>query len=67
MLLKIVPSHTIIAYCNFCFVPQGILTAVISYLTGSSDPSEVGVMAKQATEVRKANFFLVRDWLLLVN
>ncbi|KAK3858478.1 hypothetical protein Pcinc_010568 [Petrolisthes cinctipes] len=30
---------------------EGILTAVISYLTGSSDPGEVGVMAKQATEL----------------
>ncbi|XP_047485665.1 uncharacterized protein LOC125036836 [Penaeus chinensis] len=30
---------------------EGILTAVISYLTGSNDPQEVGVMAKQASEL----------------
>ncbi|XP_045585200.1 uncharacterized protein [Procambarus clarkii] len=30
---------------------EGILTAVISYLTGSNDPKEVGVMAKQASEL----------------
>lgn len=38
---------------------QGILTAVISYLTGSNDPQEVGVMAKQATEVR---FYIRHDF-----
>lgn len=30
---------------------EGILTHVISYLTGSTDPNEVGVMAKQASEL----------------
>ncbi|XP_053649426.1 uncharacterized protein [Cherax quadricarinatus] len=30
---------------------ESILTAVISYLTGSNDPQEVGVMAKQASEL----------------
>ncbi|KAG7155413.1 putative DM4/DM12 family-like protein 32 [Homarus americanus] len=30
---------------------EGILTAVISYLTGSNNPDEVGVMAKQASEL----------------
>ncbi|XP_050709352.1 uncharacterized protein LOC126994139 isoform X2 [Eriocheir sinensis] len=30
---------------------EGILTAVISYLTGSNNPEEVGVMAKQASEL----------------
>ncbi|MPC29367.1 hypothetical protein E2C01_022597 [Portunus trituberculatus] len=30
---------------------EGILTAIISYLTGSNNPDEVGVMAKQASEL----------------
>ncbi|XP_066939170.1 uncharacterized protein [Macrobrachium rosenbergii] len=30
---------------------EGLLTHVISYLTGSTDPNEVGIMAKQASEV----------------
>ncbi|KAK8381527.1 hypothetical protein O3P69_018544 [Scylla paramamosain] len=30
---------------------EGILTALISYLTGSNNPDEVGVMAKQASEL----------------
>ncbi|XP_064103094.1 uncharacterized protein LOC135213120 isoform X1 [Macrobrachium nipponense] len=30
---------------------EGLLTHVLSYLTGSTDPTEVGVMAKQTSEV----------------